>query len=53
MKWMLGMLGMTIGGWIGWEVGSLVSLFTAFLIGIVGTAMGLYLANRFVAEYLP
>jgi hypothetical protein len=53
MKWMLGMLGMTVGGWIGWEVGMVVSLFSAFLALIIGTAGGLYLANRFTDRYLP
>jgi hypothetical protein len=53
MKWMLGMLGMTIGGWIGWEVGALVSFFTAFIVGMIGTAAGLYLTNRFASQYLP
>lgn len=44
---------MTIGGWIGWAIGSAVSLFAAFIVGILGTAAGLYAANRFITRYLP
>jgi hypothetical protein len=43
---------MTIGGWIGWEIGSAVSFFAAFIVGIVGTAAGLYVVNRFIARHL-
>lgn len=53
MRRVLAMVGMTLGGWIGWEIGSVVSLFTAFIVGMLGTAVGLYLTNRYVAAYLP
>jgi hypothetical protein len=43
---MVGFLGMTIGGWLGWIVGAPVSIFTAFVVSMVGTGVGLYLARR-------
>lgn len=49
---LLAFIGMTIGGWIGWEIGSAISFFAAFIVSIVGTAAGLYMVNRFIARYL-
>lgn len=53
MRGMLALVGMSLGGWIGWELGSLVSLFTGFIVAVFGTAIGLYGARRFAAEHLP
>ena len=53
MRRILGFIGMTIGGWIGWEVGMLVSIFTAFIVGMVGTGLGLYAAQRVGKRLLP
>ena len=43
---LLAFLGMTIGGWIGWTVGARFGLFVAFILGVVGTGIGLYLGRR-------
>jgi len=53
MKRLFGFIGMTAGGWIGWWLGAFVSIFTAFMIGMVGTGVGLYAANRMAKRILP
>ncbi len=53
MKGMLRFLGMTVGGWAGWALGSRVSIFTAFMVSMVGTGVGLYLTLRFTRDFLP
>jgi hypothetical protein len=44
---------MTVGGWIGWALGALVSIFTAFMLGVVGTGLGLWVARRAAKRFLP
>jgi hypothetical protein len=46
VKRLLDLIGMSIGGWLGWTVGAAISFFTAFLVGIVGTGVGLYAVRR-------
>jgi hypothetical protein len=46
MRRLLDLIGMTVGGWIGWTAGAMVSLFTAFIVGMVGTGVGLYAVRR-------
>ena len=53
MNRLFNLLGMTIGGWIGWEIGALVSFFTAFIIGMIGTGLGLFAAQRATKRLLP
>lgn len=53
MKRLFNLIGMTIGGWIGWQIGALVSLFTAFIIGMVGTGAGLFAAQRALKRLMP
>ncbi len=53
MRGMLNFVGMTAGGWVGWQLGALVSFFTAFMIGMVGTGLGLYAAQRATRRWLP
>lgn len=53
MNRILDFIGMSVGGWLGWTLGGWVSIFTAFLVGVVGTAAGLYAARRFSDEVLP
>lgn len=43
----------TILGGIGWWLGDFVGLTTAFILSIVGTAIGVYIGRRFAQEYLP
>lgn len=43
----------SLGGWIGWGLGERFGLFTAFMLSLVGTAVGVYAANRISRAYLP
>ena len=53
MTKLLALIGMSVGGWVGWAVGARVSIFTAFIVSMIGTGVGLYAANRFSKQYLP
>jgi hypothetical protein len=53
MRGILNFIGMTLGGWIGWQLGALVSFFTAFVVGMIGTGLGLYAAQRMTKRLLP
>jgi len=52
MKRLLDLVGMTIGGWLGWAAGAPISIFTAFMISIVGTGVGLYVTRRYLTQNL-
>jgi hypothetical protein len=53
MSKLLGFVGATIGGSVGWWIGGHVGLMTAFCLSMVGTGVGIYagrrLADRFTA----
>ena len=53
MKRLLDMVGMTAGGWLGWWAGAWISIFTAFIISMIGTGLGLYVTRRLIRGYLP
>jgi hypothetical protein len=53
MRRLLDLVGMTAGGWLGWMVGAWISLFTAFVVSVVGTGVGFYLARRVTKQLLP
>ena len=38
---------------IGWWLGELVGLFAAFMLSVVGTAIGVYVGRKIAQEYLP
>jgi uncharacterized membrane protein YfcA len=40
------LVGMSLGGWIGWWIGSHVGVWTAYLCSSVGTLFGVYLGWR-------
>lgn len=46
MNWMLPFLAMTLGGWIGWALGSRLGIMTAYLLSVVGGAVGFYLGRK-------
>jgi phosphate/sulfate permease len=46
MKRLVDLIGMSVGGWLGWTAGVPVSYFTAFIVGVVGTGLGLYAVRR-------
>jgi hypothetical protein len=41
----------TLFGSVGWWVGSLVGVMTAFVLSVVGTAVGVYLGRRVAREW--
>lgn len=43
-------LGANIFGVVGWWLGSNVGFMTAFIVGIFGTAIGVYLGRRLADE---
>jgi len=49
---MLGTLGAFIGGTIGWYAGAVVGTTAAFVLSMVGTAVGVYAAKRFKERFL-
>lgn len=53
MKRLLDLIAMSAGGWIGWMIGAWVSVFTAFIVSVIGTGVGLYVARRVTRHYLP
>ena len=50
---MLKFAGMTAGGWLGWFIGAPISIYTAFMVSIVGTGGGLYYTQKMVRRDLP
>jgi hypothetical protein len=53
VKRLLALVGMTVGGWLGWAIGAWFSLFAAFVVGMIGSAAGLYLVNRYLFDWIP
>jgi len=49
---LFGWVGASIGGALGWWVGDREGLFTAFLVSMVGTGVGLYLGRRMAGRLL-
>lgn len=45
------MLGMSLGGGVGWWLGDTVGLFTAVVASAIGSGVGLYYARR-LTDYL-
>ena len=52
MTKLLGFIGATIGGWIGWAIGAPVGVFTAFAVSMVGTGVGIYYGRRAAEHWL-
>ena len=53
MKKLFGLVGMTVGGWLGWAIGAPISIFTAFVVSMVGTGVGLWAAHKIARQYMP
>lgn len=52
MAKLLGWIGGTLGGSLGWWLGAQGGIMTAFFISIVGTGAGVYAGRWLAAEYL-
>jgi hypothetical protein len=53
VKRILDLIGMSIGGWLGWAAGATISVFTGFIVSIVGTGVGLYAIRRLTRGIVP
>ena len=53
MNKLFALIGTTVGGYIGWLIGARLGLFTACMLSIVGTGVGLYGARRVAQNLLP
>lgn len=51
MEKLLVIVGTTAGGWIGWALGERVGMTTAFILGTIGSGIGLYVGRRIVRDY--
>ena len=51
MNKLLGWLGGFVGSWIGWVLGARFGIFSAFLLSVVGLALGIYLGRRLADRY--
>jgi hypothetical protein len=52
MKGMLGFLGMTVFGWVGWWLGMFVGITTAVVLSAVASGAGLYFTRKLAERYL-
>ena len=52
MERTLRLIAMTLGGWLGWALGSQVGTWTAIVLSAVGTGVGLLLAIRLGRDWL-
>lgn len=53
MKALIAMIGGSIGGGAGWWLGRMEGVMTAFFLGVLGTAGGVYVVRKLMSEYLP
>lgn len=51
MRKLFGMLGATIGGYVGWGIGAPASMMLAFVLSMVGTGVGMYVGYRIAMHY--
>jgi hypothetical protein len=48
---LLYLIGLTVGGWLGWWLGAKIGLTTAFVLSSAGSIAGVYLAWRILRDY--
>ena len=53
MQKLMDLVGMTVGGWLGWQLGMVIGFFTAFLLGVVGTGVGMFAVRRATRRLMP
>ena len=52
MENLLGFLGATVLGAIGWWIGNRIGVMTAFILSTIATGIGLYAGRRIARDYL-
>jgi len=45
-------IGLNVGGYVGWVLGEQVGLMTAFLVGSLGSLLGIHAGWKVAREYL-
>ncbi len=53
MTKLLVFIGATVGGSIGWWLGAYAGFFSAFMLSMGGTGLGMYAGRRIALEHLP
>jgi hypothetical protein len=53
MKGLISMLAGSLGGALGWWLGSYEGVMTAFFVSIILTGVAVYYCRRLMNEYLP
>jgi uncharacterized membrane protein YeaQ/YmgE (transglycosylase-associated protein family) len=53
MSKLMVLVGATVGGWLCWFAGERFGFMTAFMVSMVGTGVGIYVARRWASNYLP
>lgn len=53
MKWLVSVVAGSLGGGVGWWLGEKIGVMTAFFLSVLGTAIAVYYAKRWVDEHLP
>jgi hypothetical protein len=51
MKRLFGLIGATLGGYLGWWLGAFGGIMTAFVLSMVGTGFGIYLGRQVARHY--
>jgi hypothetical protein len=46
MTKLLGFVGATVGGYVGWALGALIGPFSAFIVSMILTGVGMYYGRR-------
>jgi hypothetical protein len=49
---MIILFGASVGGGVGWWLGSRFGIMTGFILSVIGTAAGVYLSRRLITHFL-
>ncbi|HET7276420.1 MAG TPA: hypothetical protein VFI91_14720 [Longimicrobiaceae bacterium] len=47
----LSFFGASVGGWVGWIAGAQISFMAAFMIGMIGTGLGMYFGRKIARDH--
>jgi hypothetical protein len=51
MRKLLVLMSVSLGGWLGWWLGARVGIMTGFFLSVIGTGLGLYVAQRIIRDH--
>lgn len=49
MERLMGLIGATVGGWLGYAIGAPLNVFLGLALSVIGTGAGMYFAVRLVS----